>query len=207
MLTPRNYLSFSQMTLFEMSPEKYLEKYVYGKRERISRNMSYGSQMAKGLEAEEATGDPLLDLVMARLPKFELMDKPIEAILPVRGGLTACINAAESETTSGKEPEVIHLLAKPDTAKADYTAFKEYKTSVRKWTQKMADDSGQITFYATTIWLAKGFIPQDIEQEPVGGHLELMALAVDLKGNGLFHDHRWPRKLLRGRVIRPRPMD
>jgi len=151
------------MTLFEMSPEKYLEKYVYGKRERISRNMSYGSQMAKGLEAEEATGDPLLDLVMARLPKFELMDKPIEAILPVRGGLTACINAAESETTSGKEPEVIHLLAKPDTAKADYTAFKEYKTSVRKWTQKMADDSGQITFYATTIWLAKGFIPQDIE--------------------------------------------
>ena len=27
----------------------------------------------------------------------------------------------------------------------------------------MADDSGQITFYATTIWLATGKIPEDIE--------------------------------------------
>ena len=27
----------------------------------------------------------------------------------------------------------------------------------------MADESGQITFYATGIWLKYGFIPQDIE--------------------------------------------
>lgn len=144
MLTPRPYLSFSQMTLFEMSPEKYADQYLFGKKQRISRNMAYGSLMAEGLEAEEATGDPLLDLMMARIPKFELMDKPLEADLP-----------------DGKK--MIHLLAKPDTAKSDYTAFKEYKTSVRKWTQKMADDSGQITFYATTIWLKTGNIPQDIE--------------------------------------------
>ena len=144
MLTPRNYLSFSQMTLFEMSPEKYADRYLFGKKERISRNMSYGSMMAYGLEVEEATGDPLLDLMMARLPKFELMDKPIEADLPDGKG-------------------VIHILAKPDTAKADYTAFKEYKTSVRKWTQRMANESGQITFYATTIWLKTKKIPQDIE--------------------------------------------
>ncbi len=144
MLTPRPYLSFSQMTLFEMSPEKYADQYLFGKKQRTSRNMAYGSMMAEGLEAEEATGDPLLDLMMARIPKFELMDKPIEADLP-----------------DGKK--VIHLLAKPDTAKSDYTAFKEYKTSVRKWTQKMADDSGQITFYATTIYLKTGKIPQDIE--------------------------------------------
>src|SRR3990167_8833891 len=144
MLTPRNYLSFSQMTLFEMSPEKYADRYLFGKKERISRNMSYGSMMAYGLEVEEGTGDPLLDLMMARLPKFELMDKPIEADLPDGKG-------------------VIHILAKPDTAKADYTAFKEYKTSVRKWTQRMANESGQITFYTTVIWLKTKKIPKDIE--------------------------------------------
>jgi len=160
MLTPRPYLSFSQMTLFEMSPEKYIEKYIYGHKERISRNMAYGSQFANGLEDEEATGDPLLDLMMARIPKFELMDKPLEADLP-----------------NGKE--TIHLLAKPDSAKKDYTAFYEYKTSVRRWTQRMADESGQITFYATTIWLAKKILPQnqDIElvnvpvQYSADGHL------------------------------------
>lgn len=132
------------MTTFEMSPEKYAEKYIYEKQERTSRNMAYGSLMAKGLEDDLATGDPALDMMMARLPKFELMDKPLEADLK-----------------DGKE--VIHLLAKPDSAKKDYTAFLEYKTSVRDWTQKMADDSGQITFYATTIWLKTGSIPQDIE--------------------------------------------
>ncbi|HEY5918590.1 MAG TPA: hypothetical protein VIU13_14335 [Chryseolinea sp.] len=144
MLTPRAYLSFSQMTTFEMSPQKYADHYIYGKEQRVTINMAYGSRMAEGLEFEEATGDPLLDMMMAQIPKFELMDKPIEADLPFGKG-------------------VIRLLAKPDTAKADFTAFKEYKTSVRKWTQKMADDSGQITFYATVMWLLTHRIPQDIE--------------------------------------------
>lgn len=144
MLTPRPYLSFSQMTLFEMSPEKYADRYLYNKPQRTTRNMAYGSLMAEGLENEEATGDPLLDIMMAKIPKFELMDKPLEVKLPFEKGH-------------------ITLLAKPDTSKADYTAFKEYKTSVRKWTQKMADDSGQITFYATAMWLHTKKIPEDIE--------------------------------------------
>ena len=144
MLTPRPYLSFSQMTLFEMSPEKYADQYLFGKKQRINRNMAYGSMLADGLEAGESTGDPLLDLMMAKIHKFELMDKPFEAKLP-----------------NGKE--IINILAKPDTAKSDYTAFKEFKTSVRPWSQKMADESGQITFYATAIWLKTGKIPQDIE--------------------------------------------
>lgn len=144
MLTPRPYLSFSQMTMFEMSPERYAEHYIYDQEQRVSKNMHYGSRMAEGLELDEATGDPLLDLMMSRIPKFELMDIAFEA-----------------ELKDGKE--VITILAKPDTCKADYSAFKEYKTSTRKWTQKMADDSGQVSFYATAAWLKTGKIPSDIE--------------------------------------------
>lgn len=144
MITPRPYLSFSQMTLFEMSPEKYIQKYIYEEKERISRNIALGKQLADGLENGELSGDPLLDLVMAKMPKFELMDKPFE-----------------TELKNGKE--VIKILAKPDTMKPDMTAFKEYKTSTRAWTQKMADESGQITFYTTAIWLKTGRIPSDIE--------------------------------------------
>ena len=67
----------------------------------------------------------------------------------------------EADLPDGKG--VIRLLAKPDSSKHDYNAFYEYKTSVRKWTQKMADESGQITFYATTMWLLTRKIPKHIE--------------------------------------------
>ena len=71
--------------------------------------------------------------------------------------VTACVPVLENKGDD------IQLLALPDSAKKDYSAFFEYKSSVRKWTQKMADDSNQITFYATAIWLATGKIPDNIE--------------------------------------------
>lgn len=177
MFTPREYLSFSQMTLFEMSPEKYLEKYVYLRKEYVSQNMLYGSKIAKGLEDEEATGDPLLDLVMTRLPKFERMDKPVE------GGPGAIEVYYERDKKNYRVPVLensggnIPLLAVPDTATGLYQAFKEYKTSTRKWTRRMADESGQITFYATTIWLATGISPKD-------QYIELVNVPVEYNKDG-----------------------
>lgn len=144
MMTPRPYLSFSQMTLFEMNPRKYVDQYIYKNKQRISRNMAYGTVMADALENDELSGDPALDLMMMKIPKFELRDKAFEVDLP-----------------EGKK--TIRILCKPDTMKADMTAFKEYKSSTRAWTQKMADNSGQITFYATGMWLKTYKIPQDIE--------------------------------------------
>lgn len=144
MMTPRPYLSFSQMTLFEMNPRKYVDQYIYKNKQRITRNMAYGTIMADALENDELSGDPMLDIMMTKIPKFELRDK-----------------AFEVELKDGKK--IIRILCKPDTMKEDMTAFKEYKSSTRAWTQKMADDSGQITFYATGMWLKTKKIPQDIE--------------------------------------------
>ena len=144
MITPRPYISFSSMALFEKSPEQWANIYLRDYPQYTNKNMRYGSLMADSLEKNELSGDPALDLMIENIPKFELIDKPIEANLK-----------------NGKD--IIIVLAKPDTAKADYTAFKEYKTSLKKWTQKIADDSDQITFYATTIWLKTNKIPQDIE--------------------------------------------
>lgn len=145
MLTPRSYISYSSMTLFERDREAWADLYLYEKKQHETKNMRYGSKMADALELDEATGDAMLDLMVSRLPKFEIMDKPFEC--PLKNG----------------KNEIITLLIKPDTAMPDLSAFKEYKTSVRKWTQKMANESAQITFYATGIWLLKGKIPHDIE--------------------------------------------
>lgn len=163
MLTPKPYLSFSQMTTFEMSPEKYADQYLYGKKQRISRNMHYGSLMADGLEKNETTGDPILDFMISRIPKFELMDKPVESKNGVRTLFERDKKYYHIPTLPNGKKEVIPIMAIPDTAKADGTAFKEYKTSTKKWTQKMADESGQVTFYAMAIWLKTGQIPADIE--------------------------------------------
>lgn len=144
MLTPRPYLSYSQMVLFEMSPARYASQYIREEQQYSSKNMEYGSLFAEGLENNEASGDLLLDLMAARIPKHELMDIAFESDLP-----------------DGKR--AIRILSKPDSYRADGSAFLEYKTSVRNWTQGMADKSGQITFYTMGFWLKHGVIPKDIE--------------------------------------------
>ena len=163
-MRPRPYLSFSQMTTFEQSEDRFLDQYVRGKKQWVSINMTYGSKMANGLETGEATGDPLLDLAMARVPKLGRMDLHVEDKKGFkfewnRDGKVRTVWIPVLKNGGDDIP----ILAIPDAAKPDYTAFKEDKTSVRPWTQKMVNDSGQITFYSMAIWLAKGFIPKDIE--------------------------------------------
>src|SRR3990167_2244103 len=144
MQTPRPYLSWSSMDLFEHNPEKWKRAYLYEEKNRVNRGMALGRQMAEGLERGEATGDPVLDLLMAKLPKFEIMDKEFDA-----------------ELKDGKK--IIIIRAKPDTMKADMSAFKEYKPGQTLWTREQVNKNGQITFYATAMFLRTGKIPQDIE--------------------------------------------
>ena len=61
MLTPRLYLSFSQMILFEMSPEKYADQYLFGKNRESTGTWLMGACL-RCVEAGEWTSDPLLDL-------------------------------------------------------------------------------------------------------------------------------------------------
>ena len=166
MARPRPYLSFSQMTLFERDPEGYAEQYLYGKKQRLSRNIVYGGMLAEGLEHGEASGDPMLDAMMSKLPKFELMDHAVIAKVGkgrfIRYARGSGLNEMYVPILENRGDD-IPLLALPDTVKPDWSAFKEYKTSTRKWTQQMADESGQITFYATAMWLVTGKVPEDIE--------------------------------------------
>ena len=144
MITPRDYLSYSSMDLLERNEQKWIEQYIYGKKNRINRGMAFGKTMADSLESDEASGDILLDLVIEMIPKFEIMDQPFTA-----------------ELKTGKKKIQIHC--RPDTMKKDMSAFKEYKSGQGAWTQKKVDENVQITFYATGMYLKTGKIPNDIE--------------------------------------------
>lgn len=133
------------MDLLERSEEKWIEQYIYDQKYRSNNGQEFGKSMAEALENDEASGDILLDLVIERIPRFEIRDKPFTADLKI-----------------GKKTIIIYC--KPDTMKEDMSAFKEDKSGPEKtWTQKKVDENGQITFYATGMFLKTGKIPQDIE--------------------------------------------
>lgn len=138
------------MDLFERSEQRWTEVYLYGEAPRFNRNgqagIDLGRKMADGLESGELTGDVLLDLTIVQIPKLEVMEMELRA---------------ELKRGAGVEP--VPLLGKLDTASKDLTAFKEYKQGTERWTQTKVDKWGQITFYATMIYILTGKIPEDIE--------------------------------------------
>ena len=138
------------MDLFERSQERWTEVYLYGEAPRFNRHgqagIDLGRKMADGLERGSLTGDALLDLTIVQIPKLEVMEMEVRA---------------ELKRGAGVDP--VPLLGKLDTASKDMAAFKEYKQGTERWTQSKVDKWGQITFYATMIYLITGKIPDDIE--------------------------------------------
>lgn len=151
-MTPKPYISWSQLDLFEKSPARYAERYLYGGKNRTNRGMATGKMMAEALEEDGSTGDPMLDLVIVKLPKFELMDVEQRAEIP--GSFVP-----KTKQVIGAIP----ILFRPDTSTSDLLAFKEYKTGQEKWTKRQVDQNGQITFYAMGAYLKTGRVPADIE--------------------------------------------
>lgn len=143
-MRPREYLSYSQKSLWKRSPKSYLEKYLYDGREFTTREMAFGKKMAVALEEERDSDDEILNGIMAKLPKLDKPEFAVRADFKI-------------------QKELIPLYAKLDTAKEDLSAFKEYKTGKNPWTQRKVDENEQITFYVTLIYILTKQIVQDIE--------------------------------------------
>ncbi len=138
----KGYLSWSQLDSFERG--QYKKNYIVGDKIPLNRGIVLGKEVADALETGEETGDPIKDLVIAKLPKLDNMDWEYKVEITV-GGI------------------VIPLFSKIDTASTDLKAFKEYKTGVTPWNQDKVNKHGQITFYAVVMQALSGKIPADIE--------------------------------------------
>lgn len=138
-MRPRTYLSWSSLDLFERSPKQWAKVYLFNEKNYDNAGSRFGHKMAEGLELDEATGDPMLDVMTEMLTKYEIRDQPIEVTL----------NAGR-----GKEPILLH--GRPDTRTDDFSKFGEYKAGQEPWTQTKVDKSGQITFYATIGYIFRG---------------------------------------------------
>lgn len=139
-ITPRPYLSWSQLILFEKDPGRYIQRYFEGQRGGTNRGQALGKRLALSLEHDEADGDPILDLVASQLPKLDIPEAEVRAEFKYEGTR-------------------VPLLAKLDDAAFDYSEFIETKTGpVGSWNQKKAME-GQTLFYSTTIFCATKQFP------------------------------------------------
>lgn len=142
LLSPRGYISWSQIQIFENNPKKYIEKYIYGKENDIENDyMKLGKKISTALETGEKTGDLVTDLVIEQIPKLKYREYEMKE---------------KFDSPYGE----ITLLGKLDTFEP--IRFDEYKTGHIKWTQKKAEEHGQMIQYATLIWLKYKKIPKDV---------------------------------------------
>lgn len=137
-ITPRPYLSWSQLLVYERSPKEYIQIYLYGKKFE-NEATRLGSKLADALEdLEKDSGNEALEFLKIIMPTKGVPEFEIEADL-----------------------EGIPLFGKLDRFHEESMSLREVKSG-KKWTQKMVDELGQITFYCLLIWLKYRKFPNEI---------------------------------------------
>ena len=139
-MTPRPYLSWTQLDLIERSEKKYVDIYFNDGKIPINKGMAFGRDMSDALEKEELTGDALTDILLSKLPTVGTREYKIKTIL-----------------------NDVPLFGKLDDWSKSKLVLNEDKSGVNRWTQKMADKHGQIDFYCTLIYSKYGIKPEDLE--------------------------------------------
>jgi hypothetical protein len=139
--SPRPYLSWSQIQLFERDPVLYAKKYIYGEEEAATDSMRLGKKLALVLEHREATGDGALDNLVSSFPSYPDRELGIEANM------------------DGVDVPLYGVLDGFDTASL---RIGEYKSG-KLWTQEMVDQSGQLKMYALIVWLKYKRMPSEIK--------------------------------------------
>lgn len=137
--SPRGYLSWSQLSLWEKDPNMYYQVYVEGLDQFRTKYLELGKRMATALEnGFDDEHDPLFEMLVVFMPGYPEREFEMNAVF-----------------------EGIPLKGKLDGWNEKTLTIGEYKTG-KKWTQSMVDNCGQLTFYALLVWLKYGKLPNKI---------------------------------------------
>jgi hypothetical protein len=140
-LLPHGYLSYSALILWEQDKNKYYQRYFENLPSFKNKYIRVGKKLTTYLESGDYLDDeydPLIELVGISFPDYPRHDFEIKAKL-----------------------EGIPLMGKLDAFNRNFLEIGEYKSG-KKWTQRMADKSDQLTFYALLVWLKYKKLPNKI---------------------------------------------
>ena len=132
-ITKQRPLSWSQISSFQYSPESWYKKYILNEKQEENEKMRFGKKIG-----ERLASDPTFLPEVPRLPIFE---KKLMAKM-----------------------DKLYLVGFLDSFQETPTALCEYKTSsnTKKWTQKSAQEHGQILLYLYLIWVNYKIPPNEV---------------------------------------------
>jgi len=133
-LLPRGYLSWSQMWLWETNPKKYKEKYFFGTDQYVTNEMRFGKKFAEAIQTGKSDDKNILKVVKSNTA-YKNKEYKIECVVK-----------------SGKEK--IPILCFLDSYEDGFV--EEDKTGKTPWTQKRANEHGQIGFYDVALRIKTG---------------------------------------------------
>ena len=155
---PRQYISWSQYSIWKRSKETYKRIYIYGEGGFTNMAMELGKKMAERMETGEESDDIDMEQVAMFMPESPEREYPIEVNfhgIPLFGKL------------DGFNPKNKKKIIRED------------KTG-KKWTQAMVDKTEQLTFYAMLVIGKYEKLPDKIfldwaptERDPITGKLKL----------------------------------
>lgn len=130
--SPRPYLSWSQIDCFERSPDKFVERYLYGQQEDNA-YLALGKKLSNALELGEECDDADLNHLITFFPRYPKHEHRIEAVMP------------------GIEVPLIGVLDGCDPSKK-FSKLGEYKSG-KDWNELKAQKHGQLKMYNLIWWL------------------------------------------------------
>ena len=137
--TPRGYLSWSQMSLWEKDPNLYYQINVDGMDMIRTPYLKLGIRLDEAIQnGKDEFNDPMINYLVMMLPRYPKMQQRIEVNF-----------------------EGIPLVGLLDGFYPRKLIIGEYKSG-KKWTQALADKSGQLDFYTLLVWLKYGKFPKKI---------------------------------------------
>lgn len=137
MIRQKEYLSWSQYSLWLTSKREYWKRYGLGEDRSQNKYFVKGRELGEALEYDddgEYSTDPLLKTVLEIVPRLELMEHKIEV-----------------ELKNGEK-----ILSYLDSCNEFGDDFYEYKTGKVAWTQEKVDEHKQLLFYALALYLISG---------------------------------------------------
>jgi len=157
LILPKPYLSWSQMEIWEKSPERYAQEYfVKGKKldtpalrfgKRIAELLEDYKEIQKSLSLDE---HPMAIIILKE--KHNLDDITAETIAKIES-----YDVSEHKMVTNLSG--VPVLSFIDSYCPNTALFREYKTGKVPWTQAKVQRHGQLAFYAAALRAITGDYP------------------------------------------------
>jgi hypothetical protein len=137
MIRQKEYLSWSQYSLWTKSKREYWKRYGLGEDRSQNKFFEKGRELANALEYDDDgsfSSDELLSVVLENVPKLHYMEHKVEV-----------------ELSNGEK-----LLSYLDSCDFVGWEFYEYKTGKEPWTQERVLAHEQLLFYALSLFIKSG---------------------------------------------------